>query len=231
MMAVDGLGRIGDERAVEPLCTMLDDEEAIDDEARITASICLCGEKGINAVISRLKEHENPRSRRRCALALGDVDADVARDALTDALLDEDSDVRLYAAQALAKSNDQAYLLPLMMLLKDQHAEVRAEAITLAAQLGGARAAEKIRILLSDDSIEVRKNACRVLGELKDAASVESLLARLDDPIQEVRAVTIEALGLIADASAREPLLRILADHTEEELLRAVVHRGPFEGA
>ncbi|MES0371176.1 MAG: HEAT repeat domain-containing protein [Mariprofundaceae bacterium] len=223
MKAVDGLGRIGDERAVEPMVIMLDDENAIDDEARISASICFCGEKGVQAIVKRLKEHENSRSRRRAAMALGGVDSDIARDALADALLDEDADVRLYAARSLAASNNGAYLVPLLMLLKDQDAEVRAEAVRLSAQLGGERATEKIRPLLNDEAPDVIKAACKVLGEMKDAESVEKLLSLITEGKYNVRIAAIEAIGVISDESAREPLLDALLGSNRNEFVRASI--------
>lgn len=223
MKAVDGLGRIGDERAVEPMVIMLDDENAIDDEARITASICLCGEKGVQAIVKRLKDHENSRSRRRAAMALGSVDSDIARDALADALLDEDADVRLYAARSLAASNNGAYLVPLLMLLKDQEAEVRAEAVRLSAQLGGERATEKIRPMLNDEALEVSVAACKVLGEMKDAESVEKLLSLLAEGKQNVRIAAVEAIGAISDESACEPLLNALLGSNMDEFVRSTI--------
>ncbi|MDX8411777.1 MAG: HEAT repeat domain-containing protein [Mariprofundaceae bacterium] len=221
--AIEGLGRIGDARAVEPLASMLDDEGAIDAEVVILKSLAGCGDAGRHAVIRRLKEHADARGRRRCALALSDADSDLAREALADALLDDDADVRLYAARALAGFNDPAHLIPLLMLLKDQEAEVRAEAVEIAARVGGARAIDKVIPMLADESVAVCLAAIEALGELRAGQAVEGLLALVQEGDEGVRRAAIEALGKIGNEQAREPLLDILGNSEVDEMLRAAV--------
>jgi len=222
-IAVEALGRIGDARAVTPLASMLDDDTVVEEEGNILSALIRCGEEGVSVVTTRLREHKMARSRRHAAMALSHVDAAVTRDALAEALLDEDGDVRIYAARSLAGFKDKAHLIPLFMLLRDQNAEVRREAVQLVADLGGERTVEKILPLLEDKNVGVRVAAARVLGGLHVNDAVEPLIEFLRDEAANVRQAAVEALGTIGDARAREPLLGILADAEENELVRSAV--------
>ncbi len=222
-IAVETLGRIGDARAVEPLASMLDDDTVVEEEGNILNALVRCGEEGVSVAANRLREHGMARSRRRAAMALGHVDIATAKDALAEALLDEDADVRIYAARSLAGFMDKAYLVPLFMLLKDQNAEVRRDAVQLIASLGGERSAEKILSLLEDEDTGVRIAAARVLGDLQVKDAVEPLLGLLGDGDVKMRQTAVDALGKIGDARAREALLDLLMNSEEDETVRSVV--------
>jgi len=221
--AVESLGRIGDVRAVAPLASMLDDDTVVEEEGNILNALAGCGEEGVSVVADRLREHKDARSRRRAAMALGHANTVAARDALADAMLDEDGDVRIYAARTLAGFQDDAYLLPLFMLLKDQNEEVRREAVGLVAGVGGERTAEKILPLLEDENVSVRTVAASMLGEMHSGDAVESLLGLLKNKDVKMRQAAVDALSKIGDIRAREALLEILADKKEDEMVRSAI--------
>jgi len=222
-IAVESLGRIGDARAVEPLASMLDDDTVVEEDGPILKALAGCGEEGVSVVTTRLREHKDARSRRRAAMALSHADTAAAKDALADAMLDEDGDVRIYAARTLAGFQDDVYLLPLFMLLKDQNEEVRREAVELVAGVGGERTVEKILPLLEDENTSVRAVAASVLGEMHSGEAVESLLGLLQSQDIKMRQTAVDALSKIGDARAREALIGMLADKKEDEMVRSVV--------
>jgi HEAT repeat protein len=222
-IAVESLGRIGDARAIAPLTSMLDDDTVVEDEGNILRALAGCGEDGISVVTSRLHEHNSARARRRSAMALSDSTSALARDALAEALLDDDGDVRIYAARTLAGFNDNAYLLPLLMLLKDQNEEVRREAVQLVTGFSGDRAVERLLLLLEDEDTSVRIAAARALGEQQINDAAGPLIDLLQHQDMKLRQTVVEALGEIGDEHARAGLLAVLASETEDELVRSVV--------
>ncbi len=222
-IAVESLGRIGDPRAIDDLASMLDDEEVVVDEGNILSALIGCKEPGMAVVIERLRGHPSARSRRRAALSLGAVNTDSIKEALAEALLDDNEDVRLYAARSLAGFQDTAYLLPMFMLLKDQHPEVRCEAIQLVALFGDTRAIGRILPLLSDDNNSVRIAAAKALGQLKSIESVIPLLDQLSSSNAELRAAAVVALGSIGDNRASTRLRTLLENTGEDDKVRALI--------
>jgi len=222
-IAVESLGQIGDSRAVAPLVSMLDDDTVVVDEGNILNALVHCQQPGITEVCQRLSQHKLARSRRRAALALGTVNTDTAKNALADALLDDDTDVRTYAARSLAGFSDKAYLIPMFMLLKDQSADVRREAVQLVADLGGERAAERLLGLLEDEDIGVQIAATTALGSMRNRDAVNPLIEKLAASDPKLRTAAVVALGQIGDQRACPSLRTMLLDTAEPEQVRAAI--------
>jgi hypothetical protein len=125
-----------------------------------------------------------------------------ASDALTDALSDESSAVRLYSAAALAHTAGGESVVPrLLAAAEDEDPIVRAEAIGLIVELGRDRP-ELIDLLvnaLQDVDPDVRGAAADALGSLGRRArpALPSLGALLRDPDETVRERVVRAVRAI----------------------------------
>jgi energy-coupling factor transporter ATP-binding protein EcfA2 len=120
--AADALGRIGSEKAVEPLITALssDKESAV----RGSAASALGGigsEKAVEPLITALSSGEDSNVRWSAADALGKIGSENAVEPLITALSpDEDSNVRWSAAYALGGIGSEKAVEPLKSALKDE---------------------------------------------------------------------------------------------------------------
>ncbi len=117
-------------------------------------------------------------------IALGNVGSSAAIPALTRALADHHTAVRVEAARALAKVGGTDAVAALLVALEgDEESIVRREAAAALRQLWvkGLGVTKAFRLALADPSWEVRAEAARALGRIDDEASVEPLLAALQD--------------------------------------------------
>lgn len=106
-VALEGLGAIGDERAVEAIvqCIASDDLDDLEELGfRVLGEIG--GKRAVDFVLDKLREGR-PRTRCRAARALAKVDDPMVREPLIDALKDPEPDVRLAAGWALAARHVQ----------------------------------------------------------------------------------------------------------------------------
>jgi HEAT repeat protein len=88
-----------------------------------------------------LKQDNNPDVRRTIAVAIGNMKAEKAVPALTEACKDEAWQVRKAAIGALGNIKSQAALTPIMEALTDASDEVRMEAAKLYPRLAALLAA------------------------------------------------------------------------------------------
>ncbi|MGB3298824.1 MAG: HEAT repeat domain-containing protein [Phormidesmis sp.] len=88
--------------------------------------------------------------------------------AITDALSDDSSEVRIEAIATLARLNDRKAYKPIAAGLKDSEADVRKAAALALARLGNLEAIEAIAPLEQDSDESVRRIATLAIGQLKE---------------------------------------------------------------
>lgn len=168
------------------------------------------------ALVAALREDPAAAVRAEAARVLGGWGHPLAVDALAQALLDADTDVRANAAVAIAQLKDAAAGHCLLPWALHDDPGVRAAALRGLKELRIPDAAAPARAALGHRDADVRREAVGVLGWLK-AADALPAIARLatSDPDAEVRRVATGALGLSAadtHAAVLPALLSALRD-------------------
>ena len=136
---------------------------------------------------------------------------------LTEALKDDDEEVRMEAASELGYFGDERAVEPLIEALKNNlfYKSVRSEAADalgiLSNELGDKRAVEPLIEALKDDDRSVRSSAASSLGYIGDERAVEPLIEALKDD-KKLRWWAASSLGKIGDERAVEPLIEALKD-------------------
>jgi len=130
---------------------------------------------------------------------------------LIEALKDEDSEVREFAAWVLGEIGDPKAVEPLIEALQDEDSTVRWRAANALGEIGDPKAVEPLITALKDENSGVRRSAAGALGKIGDPKAVEPLIEALkEDP--EVRVAAAGALGWIGDPRAVKPLIEALKD-------------------
>jgi HEAT repeat protein len=130
-------------------------------------------------------------------------------------LSDASPKVRLAAANALIRLNNQGPNSELSSALSDDDVEVRLAALNGVTHINVFSNVDRVVGLISDPSPLVRRRAAQALGTLKTADAVVGLIAltSLDnEPDAGVRAAAVWALGQIADSQALDAVLAAAND-------------------
>ncbi|MEI9938116.1 MAG: HEAT repeat domain-containing protein [Pseudomonadota bacterium] len=123
--------------------------------------------------------------------------------------------VRLAAANALIRLNNQGPNSELSTALSDQDEEVRLAALNGATHINVFSNVDRVVGLISDPSALVRRRAAQTLGTLKSGDAVMGLIALTsvgNEPDAGVRAAAVWALGQIADPQALDAVLAAAND-------------------
>jgi HEAT repeat protein len=165
-------------------------------------------EQTIGAVSDQSKSE---LTRAYAASALGEFLEGAGIPLVATALVSDSSPVvRLAAANALIRLNNQGPNSELSTALSDKDEEVRLAALNGVTHINVFSKVDQVANLISDASPLVRRRAAQTLGTLKSADAVVGLIA-LTSPDTEsdagVRAAAVWALGQIADPAARDAVL------------------------
>lgn len=165
-------------------------------------------EQTINAVGDQSK---SALTRAYAANALGEFLEGAGIQPVSDALVKDSSPaVRLAAANALIRLNNQGPNSELSTALSDTDVAVRLAALNGVTHINVFSNVDRVVSLISDPSALVRRRAAQTLGTLKSGDSVLGLIA-LTSPTTEsdagVRAAAVWALGQIGDSQARDAVL------------------------
>jgi cyclophilin family peptidyl-prolyl cis-trans isomerase/HEAT repeat protein len=235
-----GAGRIGDERALAGLTSLL--ENGSSTEVRTMAVFAL-GEiesaKAADAILGVLKNAQTPDSlRARAVEAAGKIAAANAKDEKSKILGEAILDVLEAEDRRAAKQNREIVLLGLTAALRAKPEEtdlivarfltnldprVRADAANTLSRIRAKNANEQLRaMLLTDNDAVARANAARALGAAEDKDSFNILLeSAMTDDDSRVRVSAIRALGSLKDAKAAEKLLergeKVFADYKKSK--------------
>ena len=183
-MAVESLGKIGDQRAVDSILPLNHDPAAIVREASVLA-------------MGRLKP----------------TITDGVIVLLTQALEDPVESVRQAAVVAIGEIEPGSRLLqPVMGLLRSSDAMIRRAAVRALLQVDSSQSVPALIAAGGDSDAEVRQGIVAVVGEWGGAAASPWIRERLaEDPSSGVRAEAAYRLGILSDPEARAALNRTVA--------------------
>lgn len=219
------LARLGDPKAVGPLCEALGKERnhSLSESAAdaiIDALAEIGGHEVENFLCSLLKEDKYWQPIRVDIMDEPDMDAatewvapalvrlggvDLLLRGLLDALADERAEIRVHAAQELANITYRG--------MDDDDDDDDDGYVTLFGEgvltdLHRETMYGPLCSALADRSARVRERAVVALGHLGNANALDSIIACLDDEDGGVRYFAAEALGDLGDVRAIEPLRR-----------------------
>ena len=182
------------------------------------------GAPAVPALLDALRyaDDENIRSGAADVLDRPDIDSEEVREALHDALDDEDADVRRMAMWSLGEFGDPR-VLDLLLAEQPSQRPGSLEPARTIANIGSA-AVPLLIAALEDQALPAyqRVNAARALGLIEDERTVEPLLAARRDDDEDVRAAATLALDDLQDTREVEPLLAALDDPSPEARRRAI---------
>jgi len=164
------------------------------------------GEAAAPAMIDLLR-HPDPDQRKLAADILGQMESRQGEEPLVAALDDADLNVRVSAAEALARVGGEAAGRALERLLKQPEPLLRLCALEGLAQLRRAPPMPEVVPLLSDRKLQ--RSAYRVLGLIPQPAALELICKGLLSEPRATREAALSALGmqwLTTDAARRGEL-------------------------
>lgn len=227
--ALDALGEIGDDRATDSVIELLKDEEYEDlQEKGFRVLAKLSSERAAEFLLDQLK-NGGRLARRRSAKALidfnggGDEGSEISPDlleGLTNALLDEDADVRIYAARALSETDMPQIIVPLTMLLSDPDGEVRKEAAGILGAMRGKAVTDRLIKLMNESDVTVKLKIVEVLGDIGDPEAADEIAKFLGSGDPELLYEAVRALGKIGVEGSEDRITEILDDQKSEKNVR-----------
>ncbi|MGC8959912.1 MAG: HEAT repeat domain-containing protein [Chloroflexia bacterium] len=210
--AAEGLGDLGDPRAVPALVRALRDPHAFVRWAAAQAIGRIGGEEAVVLLLPLLQERD-PLVRRSAADALGYLDAPAVRQALRRALRDPDPTVRRNAVEAVARLGDrEAVGILAAVLTSSDDLWVRYSAAEALGMVGDHRAIAALIEAAQDRQVLLRRAAVRSLGRLHDSRVITPLVRALRDPDAQVRLHAVEGLGRLGHEMLIPELERLLQD-------------------
>ncbi|RMF82918.1 MAG: HEAT repeat domain-containing protein [Chloroflexi bacterium] len=212
--AVEALGKLGHNRAVDVLLQALDD---LDAEVRQVVPPALAAVGDLRAVepLMRVAHFDNDVNVRRQAIRyLGTFGDPYVIDTLTETLSDPDEMIRVAAVNALADLRDPSTLATLIeMFHRDESGRVRATIIAGVQLFPTGDYIDLCLIALQDADKRVRSNAVLAFGKTDDARVIEPLVnTLLNDDDTRTRGHAARVLGKKGDERAVEPLIITLRD-------------------
>ncbi len=210
------LGKMGEERAVDPLIKALQDNNRNVREWAVLALVKI-GRPSIEPLTAAMKS-KNDSVKWQAAAVLGLINDSKATEALSYALQSNNSTVRYWAAAALGQVRDNTTQDALVSALADENKTVRNEAGWALKSLAKASASDLLIKLLQDDDPKRRMGAAQALGDGADGQAALPLIEALQDSEPGVRSEAAASLGRRGESQAIEPLIGILAD--PESLVR-----------
>lgn len=212
--ALEGLARIGGEKAIEAAIRLLSEDDEDDLQGlgtRVLATIG--GQRAAGFVVKQLEEGHRT-ARRQAAKALGYAQApdETVIPPLLAALADAEPDVRIAAGWSLMSKAEAATYPALIKLLQDPDASVRGEAVRMVSGLSAPEVITPLIRLAYDLEPTVQQRAIQTLAERREPRAAAHLLALLTRSQEnDVLANTlIKALGRINAFEVLEPLGKFL---------------------
>ena len=172
-----------------------------------------------------LKLTKNPdwEVRQLSLICLAHLKTRESAQALADALLDEDVNVRGYAAGLLQEAYDPIILPQLLTALKkseDDH--VRSQIVLVIGRIGNEETKEELKkILALEKDKTMRANIIQALARLQDEDSRQNILSELKSATPKVRFDAIQKIEYIGDKEMALHLEPLLDDKTPAITLTA----------
>ena len=233
LKAAEALGKLADNRAVDPLIEVLRNDE--DRDVRLKAAWAL-GEIGDARTVDPLSyasvKDADGYVREEAYKVLqkntigGNKNDTRSADLIIEALKDDDQGVRYRAAEALGQIKNAMAVDPLIEILRnDEDRDVRLKAAWALGEIGDTRTVDPLSYAsVKDADGYVREEAYKVLqkntvgGNKVDARSVDPIIGALEDGDQGVRYRAAEALGQIKNAMAVDPLIEVLRNDEDRDV-------------
>jgi len=198
--AVDLLGAIESDKAIEPMRKALRDKSPVVRRNAVLTLEEIGGEKAAEVLCDALKD-PNTGIRKKTAETLGTIGSKSTLEALIGALGDRAPAVRRSAADALGKIGDNSATKALIEALKDKEPGVKQSVVEALGRIGSERAIGPLIEALKDGFPEVRRSAAEVLGEIGNKSVIphlaklkrdEEIIWRSED--ESVREAAIQAV-------------------------------------
>jgi HEAT repeat protein len=213
--AIAALGRLVDERAVDPLVAVLDDDVR---KAAITA-LGEIGDARAVEPLAKLLVNESPPIQRAAARALGNIGDSQAISSLVDAV--HEGAAPKVAARAIVQI-DAEPVKHLAPMLQAQDMSVRWAAAEALSEVGAPAVPSLVEMLQDADS-GAHAPAAWALGEIEDPRAVPLLTKLLDHPKAKARKVAAVELGRMEDDRAVDPLSKALDMEQDDDVREAMI--------
>ncbi len=148
------LSRLGDEKAIPILMSLLQDKNSELRSASARALGELNAKESVENLITTLAKEKNDEVSEAIVYALGLLGDETAFDILVSILKDKSRSpkIRGFVAEALADLKDQRAVVPLIEVLKDMSVEVRFWATFSLGELGDEQALSELQKLVISDT-------------------------------------------------------------------------------
>jgi HEAT repeat protein len=198
------LGKIKDERAVNPLVKVLLNNKTLS-EKKVCAAEALGNLEDYRSVDALLEglTHKDWQVRRSVTNALAKINDERAVAPLLETLNDNYSAVKKSAALAIGKLGDKNVVGPLLAALRSplNNADVRQSIVDALCKLGH-HAVEPLASVICNSNSSLQVYAIEVLGKISDSRSTSALIPLLQTNNRSVLLCTVKALEGIGDISA-----------------------------
>lgn len=210
--------RLGGQAAILHMVELLAHKQPIIRQ-RATLALAETGdERALGSLLGMLENQELPTHfRARAAWALGALGHCRATEALTQAMLSNDTDkVREAAAMALGRRSDPAAIEALAeaTLSRNSVKGVREAALESLRRISDPRTIDRFISALANRSDHAREKAAYALGLLGDPRAIEPLSDMINDPEPHVRDAALRSLCRLGDSRGVEHFIQALADHS-----------------
>jgi len=191
-LALKALGRLGDERCLPYLCSVLKGHPGM--VIPVIQALEKLSERLGEGVYERIREVEIPWAE------------------VVPLLSSRDGAVRNSAIRIAGKLRLKEAVAPLIQLMEfAEDEELMDRVIEALVEIGGQEL-DAIHQALFTEEIRVKVSLLRVLGRIGEEDSVPLLIQALEHPHEEVRIEAARALGQVRTPVALEPLMRRLQD-------------------
>lgn len=226
--AANTLGKIGNQRAIDTLISLLSDKEISVQKNAVIALNNFHDEKIMNALINTLRVETAAENRSFLVKSLGEYKHKSALQVLIAMTKDSDPFVRKDAVHALINSGFTAeVVLPLIESLVDQDEEVQSISSEGLVASGKKGAFNQIIEGMNHKNPVVRTHISSILGDIENREAVPVLIRRLKEDEQDaVKLASIISLGKLKDSRATEPLIAMLESFNDSIRIAAVESLG-----
>ncbi len=174
--AVQGLGRVADARAAEPLFALMTRHPNM----RATVLDALKRSTGARGLAVLLTSATDAQARKDLTFMLRATHDPAAADALASMLTNEDEDVALEAARGLADVGDQRALPVLLRFAGHENLSKGRDALDSVAVLGAPTAATQLSAMLREDRfVSRRAQIMKAIGRTGSAGAADALIGQL----------------------------------------------------
>ena len=217
--AASALGHFDDTASISALVKVLKDRDWHVRAAAVQSLAMVTSRASDRAavtepLINTLRSDDYALVRDRAADALGYADDEKAMQALVQALVSDNRDVRFHAAQAIANAKAQSALPLLMEHRHDSNPEVREKIIDVFGKIGGNNQLPAIIEGTNDPDPTVQLVALTALRRLHERGGGDVLLQKIADVNPHVRAAAARGLGDMGDKSVTPKLVPLLRDES-----------------